>query len=406
MSEKTVYICDHCESEHDHEIDLIRAHNGDDICQDCIDNGEYDYCDLDGELYPINELVWIECDGVFIHEDNFSERYFYCDHCDEIEKHDHGTMVYNRGYARKWCEACFENSAFYCEHCDNYYHLDHENWNEDDEMSYCDDCFGEVDSNRLVHNYSYKPSPVFFGSASKFNPFIGVEVEVECLEQNAEFCAEHMQEHFGNKLYCKNDSSLDHGVEIVSHPMTMNEHLKLYSNVELCPWLRDNGYRSYNTNTCGIHFHIEKKHMSTAWKVRFGMLFNICQKYFEVLAQRKAARYTRYIKKDSLKAYGYSSDRYEAVNFNNSATVEVRIFRGTLAENTIKAHVELVHAAYNFTYNKHCFSTYPNDRDYFQRFVDFIYSCQIYTSLETYLERKKPRLQDITIPERLEQLAA
>ena len=47
---------------------------------------------------------------------------------------------------------------------------------------------------------------------------------------------------------------------------------------------------------------------------------------------------------------GYrGSDRYSAVNTNNSETLEMRIFRGSVNSETIKAQLDLAHASVEYT---------------------------------------------------------
>jgi hypothetical protein len=47
--------------------------------------------------------------------------------------------------------------------------------------------------------------------------------------------------------------------------------------------------------------------------------------------------------------YNRHSDRYSAVNTLNHATLEMRIFRGTVNSDTIKAHLDLAHASVEYT---------------------------------------------------------
>ena len=59
-------------------------------------------------------------------------------------------------------------------------------------------------------------------------------------------------------LYIKSDGSLDCGMELVTHPMTLQYHM------EQMPWknvLRKAvglGYLSHRTTTCGLHVHISR----------------------------------------------------------------------------------------------------------------------------------------------------
>jgi hypothetical protein len=45
----------------------------------------------------------------------------------------------------------------------------------------------------------------------------------------------------------------------------------------------------------------------------------------------------------------FHTDRYSAVNTNNPATLEMRIFRGSVNGTTIKAQLDLAHASVEYT---------------------------------------------------------
>jgi hypothetical protein len=48
------------------------------------------------------------------------------------------------------------------------------------------------------------------------------------------------------------------------------------------------------------------------------------------------------------KSMGNSTDRYEALNWENSHTVEFRMFKGSLKPATVKASLQFVHACMMF----------------------------------------------------------
>lgn len=58
-------------------------------------------------------------------------------------------------------------------------------------------------------------------------------------------------------IYCKRDGSLgDEGVEIVTHPATLNYHLTKLAWDRIIETATDNGYTSHDTETCGLHVHV------------------------------------------------------------------------------------------------------------------------------------------------------
>jgi hypothetical protein len=50
-----------------------------------------------------------------------------------------------------------------------------------------------------------------------------------------------------------------------------------------------------------------------------------------------------------LQGGGGSTERYSAVNTRNRETLEMRIFRGTVNQDTVKAHLDLAHASVEYT---------------------------------------------------------
>jgi len=52
-----------------------------------------------------------------------------------------------------------------------------------------------------------------------------------------------------------------------------------------------------------------------------------------------------------MKAKGREGTRFQAVNVQNSGTIEVRIFKGTLKKERILANLEMVHACVEYTRN-------------------------------------------------------
>ena len=119
------------------------------------------------------------------------------------------------------------------------------------------------------------------------------------------------------------------------------------------------GYRSHQTSTCGLHIHVNRNslgetqdeqelvigHVLLFVELHWNELlkFSRCSEYS---MNRWAARYV-YEKtgREILdKAKKGNNGRYTAVNLMNWATIEFRLFRGTLKYNTLIAALELVNA--------------------------------------------------------------
>jgi hypothetical protein len=219
----------------------------------------------------------------------------------------------------------------------------------------------EPEENGLIESYSYKPRANYFMSNNesfKDSPlFMGIELEIEnecCRTKNSELSKMLESSH----LYFKSDGSLTDGFEIVSHPLSFSwiqENRSKFS--EMLTRIKDNGFRSYDSNTCGMHIHLSKKNFGAWHLYRFLKFFQENKEFIVAISQRKIDNLKRWANledetNDSLiykakKKDGYS--RYVAVNLCNSQTIELRIFRGTLNENSFFKNIEFAHSVYMFS---------------------------------------------------------
>ena len=158
-------------------------------------------------------------------------------------------------------------------------------------------------------------------------------------------------------IYCKSDGSIDDGFEIVSHPMTMEYHMNEMPWADVLHEAIRLGYRSHQTNTCGLHVHVNRdafgENRDEQEKVIERILFFVeihWQELF-VFSRRSLHNMNRWAA-----CYGYektgkeildkakkgSTGRYAAINLCPYATIEFRLFRGTLRLNTLIATLQLV----------------------------------------------------------------
>jgi len=266
--------------------------------------------------------------------------FFWCNTCDSWDL---------KSDSREWndnqmCQECFNENVYECDECNERY------WHSDDH-----DC---NDTGSLVHDYSYRPRPHFFGEGKYF---FGFELEVESRNSNRREGAQYVVNGLGAHAYLKNDGSLSDGFEIVTHPHTLDEYQKKF-NWSCIEGLRRLNYRSWDTRTCGLHVHVSrtafgivKKQVDVlkaqAHELRFIKLIYDNQRQIERLAGRKSS-YAKFNDKGNLAnrvKYGSQDDRYEAVNSQNAETLEVRVFKGSLKPERVLSAIELVHASVEYT---------------------------------------------------------
>ena len=289
-------------------------------------------------------------------EENDNSYYYQCPACEHYT-HDDNTLWWDN---ERYCRTCYENNVFSCNDCDEF------RWGDDDH-----DCEGDGDDDSaLIHSYSYRPSPFFFGEG-KYH--FGFELEVEARGNGRYDGAMLVQNTLGGHAYMKEDGSLDDGFEIVTHPHTLEKYHTDF-NWGVLDKLKRDGYRSWNTTTCGIHVHVSRTAFGNGdpWRLnvpnsmrsqmilqrqshelRFMKLIYDNQRQVERISGRSSDRYASFNDKGQLLRKiknGYQSNgRFSAINTENDDTIEIRVFRGSLRKERVLSAIEFVHASVEYT---------------------------------------------------------
>ena len=211
-----------------------------------------------------------------------------------------------------------------------------------------------------IHGYGYKPEPRFCKCRNeKKVRYYGVELEIDrggFEEDNAEELYDIANED-EEVLYIKSDGSLSEGMELVSHPCSLKYHRTRFPWEDIMHRAVRLGYRSHNTSTCGLHIHVGKAQLGDTieeqedvigrilffFESHWNELFNFSRRTVYAVDRWAARQGYSDRPKDILdKAKKSSKGRYCCVNITNYATVEIRLFRGTLKYNTFIASLELV----------------------------------------------------------------
>lgn len=338
------------------------------------------YCDdCGGEFENKEDLIYIASEDRHVCQDCFDDNYYTCEDCGEVIPRDNVLWVGSYD-DRGVCESCGEN-YYYCNDCGHYFYSDDIEYCEEDDCYYCSDC---IQNHRgRIYGYHDFNDWQFYKTNSEEEPpfYIGHELEVEN-PRGDDSCVDYLYENLN--VVCMHDGSLDTGYEIISHPQSFNyimEHKEDYKNA--LQELIDNGYKSHETDTCGLHFHISRpfynrireldnKYDKTEQEVKeleelkakqdeiIDRIILVMETYKEELIQfsrRNPSQLSRWAKfmsdRTSTPSGGIKSlyyvkkhkdtyDRYQALNLTNRATIEFRIFRGTLKYETFMASIELV----------------------------------------------------------------
>lgn len=286
--------------------------------------------------------------------------YFQCNNCDSYEVLSDTTHY--RFRHGSYCRGCYEENVYTCDDCGDVY------WYERGH-----DCSYDSDTSyELIHDYSYKPRPFFFGKQD--NPherlFFGIELEVEAEGGNIDETSHLVQEALGERVYLKEDGSLNHGFEIVTHPHSLQSFQKEFEWHSFARFRRA-GLRSWDTSTCGLHVHVSRDAFGEPYdyrtsarniissrqshELRFMKLIYDNQRQVERLAGRSSPSYANFMDKNHLvrkvKFGATEGGRHAAVNTDNDNTLEVRVFKGSLIPERVLACIEFVHAGVEYTRN-------------------------------------------------------
>ena len=309
------------------------------------------YCSRCGALIGEDE-EYEEVNGEVVCTDCFENHTVTCDRCGE-------TIWSDDSYGDEFttlCRHCYENHYVRCSCCSALLHED-DAYTIDGDF-YCSDCYhDEVDKRRSIHDYGYKPEPIFYGDSKRY---FGIELEIDGAGKDGDAADDLLAigNRNGEHIYIKSDGSLDDGMEIVTHPMSIEYH-KSFPWDELMKKAINMGYRSHQTSTCGLHFHVNRSCLGDSREEQdetiSRILFFVESHWNELL---KFSRRSEYAMNRWAARYGYektgreildkakkgNNGRYAAVNLMNYTTIEFRMFRGTLKINTFLATLELVNA--------------------------------------------------------------
>lgn len=387
MQEETQQVKCHCCGEIVNiELTIEAEDTGHYFCPDCVN-----------DLYTCEDCgAHIECncgdDEISLCE-SCREDYTECGHCGELIHTNNLDTVRNyssswRGTEEQWCESCREDSASYCEWCESWvYNISMQQatngwmvcercaeddfqvcdecgdlvysedsyWDKDEARNLCESCYNDRRSRR-VKNYGYKPSPQFLGEDSKL--YLGVELEVGGAQYSDSGDAADTLYKIGgdDSLFTiKEDSSIPTaGFEIVTQPCTYKFHKDEFPWGSITDTCRSNGLRGHDlgSDSCGMHIHCSRNYMSELRWAMFEFFLTKTQKQWIKIARRNPTHWGRFKDIDlyGRNNFGHRSQtgRYQAVNFYNHHTVEIRIFRSTMRVSTIKATIGAVDAAVNF----------------------------------------------------------
>ena len=279
------------------------------------------------------------------------------------------------------CSDCLENIYDTCSHCSIAYHWDLDGCdcagaNDDYDNCSCGSCYairrGRGGEPWHIRGYGYTPDLVFRGGADPdqgrrgsrrdHNLYLGFELEVGVNGSHDTYAAaratvEGFTVDGKPVVYLKEDSSIpDNGFEIVTHPATYDWWINSIDWPEAFSGMRDFG--AFPDRSCGMHVHVSKAGFAgPAHEHRWLLFWHRNAKQLAVMARRNPSRWARFLPEDdstrrNMKAIAQKKargdSRYQAINTENDATYEVRVFASTTNSIKVRAALGLVDASVEY----------------------------------------------------------
>ena len=317
-------------------------------------------------MVPFDDTESCEGEAVCTNCLDSGSNYFYCVECEEWHNNERtqSVEIYN---GNDICINCYNDNYRTCGECGEVFRSSEMEYDERSERYYCNYCYDKID--RAIRDYSYKPKPVYKTEHSEFYEdsdieelLFGVELEVDKGDDPQEL-AERLTSGFED-VYCKHDGSLENGVEIVTHPCTLDYHKKKLGWEGICEEARNMDFLGQDANTCGLHIHVGRRQLKKLENLEgycegeaTGKIVLLVDRHWDSLvkfSRRRESALSEWARRPevSLEAENdtrliqnardaVDNSRYYAVNLQNARTIEFRMWNSTLKYTTILATLQM-----------------------------------------------------------------
>ena len=349
-----------------------------------IDGVEYFTCPECGDKELLTEAVVVE-DGRIIDASCADWSYSMCSFHNRYESLD-DTNFYTLPNGERVCEQALEESDTYtrCGRCGSVIEINAEGTHYDDEETenhYCESCWRTIvrqRNNFIKHYHEHKSQRVrlLYGKNEPKNRRdtvkFGLEIEVD--RNDGDYENNEMAKEINkimNKTEAKRvisferDGSLNYGFEMVSEALSMEFIKEMEPNFKaMFKALRKNGYKAHDVGTCGLHIHLTRSVLGDEGIANFCYFVENNRDDMIKFSRRRSSQLSSYAsfyfdsnelnhdpnaKATCMRRINHSSSRYRSVNVQNSATIELRIMRGTLNPVTFFATIGFVNALAEFS---------------------------------------------------------
>lgn len=404
-------VCENCGAAED----IVETEDGNFLCINCAKELDCSFCEECEQWKNADRFHGLHRRNprqfeTYLCEDCLEENddYIKCYECGEWFDTNYSAMV-DTSYGTTICVGCYEENYVTCEKCGEVITVGDAEWDDDTNAYYCTSCY---EKRQNIKNYSYKPQPIFtslengevkkrYIDAADETLMFGIELEIDT-GYAPEDCADLLVSK-SDDIYLKHDGSLsEDGIEIVTHPCSLEYHMKKLGWENISNAALSYSYESHNAGDCGLHVHVGRRQLALSnWKreytvAKIVMLIDRHKLEIKRFSRRKESQIRDWAALPNLgfeemenltedKAIEIAGSengnhsRYQALNLNNSETIEFRIFNGTLKVSTIYATLQFVSNMCEYAMNhtvKECLASQWEDIVFYKE----------YDELKKYLE--------------------
>lgn len=293
-----------------------------------------------------------------------SNRVEYCSQCENLfDTHDINMSQIND--EEMLCELCYDEAGyFYCESCGEQYSRDYYGGENDNGNMVCQACYEEEGS-----EYVYSSDEDIFDHSDFLDiddevmegttkPYMGVEFEVS-VDENLNYAAERIKGSLydnGRFGLLKEDSSVEHGFEMVTVPMLIDDQKKKWKE-----HFFDQGHDELLNREeygHGVHIHLNRPSLPNIGITRLVYLVYGNEEnrgLVRFVAERNTGASSWSFKdqktKDVYEKKKAQGGKFEALSFNRENTIEFRMFQSVVDQNAFFKSMEYVGACQEFCSN-------------------------------------------------------
>lgn len=363
MEEKK--ICYYCGNEiEEGEAYEVTLSSGEVVhaCEDCMRENTY-FCDCCENIFDNDFNNYLTRDGAIVCDNCYDSNYVTCECCGEVVHVEHS--YYISSTCEHVCDSCYSDNYFTCDTCGEVYHVDVGHFEGYDAV--CDECFSKYYKDDRILEYHEFDDWRFFKNDDEIDPvYFGFELEVEpksgrCNESDALDILENNL----HVTFAEDGSLNDNGFEIISHPHSFNYIMSHFENYKSAfNKLRELDYISHDSGRCGLHFHVTAPKENREEIInRLWIILETYQEQVKKLSRRDSYSYCHLLSENEHSSnvnkgvFYYvgkakkDDSRYLALNVTKGATLELRIFRGTLKTDTFFAALEFTKNLFALAYD-------------------------------------------------------